>query len=1053
MLRLLPRWCTLGAALACSAGHLRAELGHGLIEDSFDSLSGSWIDIAVQGSQLPAKSVADGWLTLTTSAGPSAAGVYHAQPVSGNFYAEVDFGADDAVGLALIRNHDGVPDLRNFTMLAVTNRAGIVHINQYDQQNGVADVGDPRGQVAASRYRAALDGTQFSLPFTSTNKKIRILHEALSNSFHFYYGTRLTKFGITSDDWMELAPQYSWLPPDEDYFVALLVRNEGTSGSKQARFNALKVWQTPTDDANDSTTGFKAVKRDFSWSGFNGTAAVVSFGEDFDYDRNIKFTIWETANNAPAWRITNQFLLNFEFFEAADLDFEGSMEAMNDRQRHGQSVTILEDNPVRKVIRWRGIPMNPDYRISAEGSGIQMPVYEETWTLYPDGTGTRRLIDMPKTDAPSRRRWGPEFIEPMAIGGSTVEAGDLLASPAITFSNLTGRESRFLPPNPEGIFDPGTWNWDELIFHVHFKDPVPDFFIAFSQSPAIADTWSGLKLQGQMSWHRTDFRFSHWPVGREPYGQNVSPTNSGRFTRSFATHANEVTHTSLASAGFYERGVGFDTNTRTNADGRRYRQHTMLVGLAPSSNRESAREAVNTWLYPGAIVPADDTTSFVRNNFEERLLVFRQTAAASTAAFTLSPSSRPVRNPAFRIEQWQGPVPVQVKVGGSLVPTRSAMVDGALLVWTKTTVATTTRFDIVAIPPTISLQPAPVSSPQGARVVLSVTAAGSTPLSYQWRKNGMDLPGGTSADLTLEDVSPSDAGQYSVAVSNAAGAIASSKAALSVEAAPFTRQPSTLANLSTRAHVSTGSDVLIAGFVINGPGAKRVLIRGVGPGLVRFKVDGTLVDPELVLFAHPDVLIARNDDWGDAPAIAQAGDAAGAFALPSGSRDAALVITLPPGVYTTHLRGVAGATGIGLAEVYDMDPGSSSRLVNISSRAAVGPGNRVMIAGFVTSGAAPQRFLVRAVGPTLESKFKVPGVLPDPSVALVRPGGLVLASNDDWNVADIEALTRQVGAFGLVAGSKDAALSATVAPGSYMPTVTDDAGCSGVALVEVYEAP
>lgn len=89
MPRLLPGWCTLCAALACTAGHLRAELGRGLIEDSFDSLSGSWIDIAVQGSTLPAKSVADGWLTLATSAGPSEAGVYHAQPVSGNFYAEI----------------------------------------------------------------------------------------------------------------------------------------------------------------------------------------------------------------------------------------------------------------------------------------------------------------------------------------------------------------------------------------------------------------------------------------------------------------------------------------------------------------------------------------------------------------------------------------------------------------------------------------------------------------------------------------------------------------------------------------------------------------------------------------------------------------------------------------------------------------------------------------------------------------------------------------------------------------------------------------------------
>jgi len=127
-----------------------------------------------------------------------------------------------------------------------------------------------------------------------------------------------------------------------------------------------------------------------------------------------------------------------------------------------------------------------------------------------------------------------------------------------------------------------------------------------------------------------------------------------------------------------------------------------------------------------------------------------------------------------------------------------------------------------------------------------------------------------------------------------------------------------LVNASTRAFVGTGDGVLIPGFVVAGTGQVRLLIRGVGPTLAGFGVSGALTDPELTLFSGP-IAIAANDNWGTA---ANAGDIlaaarqAGAFALPAGSRDAALLVTLPAGAYTARLGGVGGTTGLALMEIY-----------------------------------------------------------------------------------------------------------------------------------------
>ncbi len=124
-----------------------------------------------------------------------------------------------------------------------------------------------------------------------------------------------------------------------------------------------------------------------------------------------------------------------------------------------------------------------------------------------------------------------------------------------------------------------------------------------------------------------------------------------------------------------------------------------------------------------------------------------------------------------------------------------------------------------------------------------------------------------------------------------------------------------LVNLSARNQVGTGENILIAGFTVTGPGQKRLLIRAVGPGLGVFGLTGFLVDPRLEVYSGA-TRIAENDNWsGD---LAAAASSVGAFPLPAGSRDAALITTLTEGSYTVQVSGVANGTGEALVEVYEL---------------------------------------------------------------------------------------------------------------------------------------
>jgi hypothetical protein len=122
-----------------------------------------------------------------------------------------------------------------------------------------------------------------------------------------------------------------------------------------------------------------------------------------------------------------------------------------------------------------------------------------------------------------------------------------------------------------------------------------------------------------------------------------------------------------------------------------------------------------------------------------------------------------------------------------------------------------------------------------------------------------------------------------------------------------------LANISTRAFVSTGSDLVIAGFILGGgTGEGRVAVRGVGPSLT---VPNALADPILELRDGDGALLVSNNDWQDNPA--QAAELIAAGLGLANDLEAGIAATLPPGLYTALLAGLNNGTGIGLVEVYD----------------------------------------------------------------------------------------------------------------------------------------
>jgi len=129
--------------------------------------------------------------------------------------------------------------------------------------------------------------------------------------------------------------------------------------------------------------------------------------------------------------------------------------------------------------------------------------------------------------------------------------------------------------------------------------------------------------------------------------------------------------------------------------------------------------------------------------------------------------------------------------------------------------------------------------------------------------------------------------------------------------------PAKLANISTRAFVSTGDDIVIAGFILgNQSGNDKIVARGIGPSLTAQGVPGALGNPTLELRDSNGALVLGNNDWQDD--AAQAAELTAVGLAPADPLESGIVATLPPGSYTALLAGSNNGTGVGVVEVYDL---------------------------------------------------------------------------------------------------------------------------------------
>jgi hypothetical protein len=238
---------------------------------------------------------------------------------------------------------------------------------------------------------------------------------------------------------------------------------------------------------------------------------------------------------------------------------------------------------------------------------------------------------------------------------------------------------------------------------------------------------------------------------------------------------------------------------------------------------------------------------------------------------------------------------------------------------------------------------------------------------------------------------------------------------------------------------------MIGGFIVTGNAPKKVAIRGMGPALGAFGITDFLADPFLELRSSGGGLLQSNDNWKDT----QQTEIEGLGLAPTDNREAVIVRTLTPGSYTALLSGKGGTTGVGLVEVYDVNPTADAELGNLSTRGFVQGANSVLIAGFILGNTTGNdRVAIRGLGPSL-SQFGVNPVLADPTLELHDSNGATLITNDDWATDPVSAANLVL--FGLAPSNpKEAAIFTTLPPGTFTAILAGKNGGTGIGIVEVY---
>ncbi len=638
-------------------------------------------------------------LSLASKKADALEGAYLPEALQGHFVLEASVDGKGAYGLALYAEQDGKPAPDNYLMIELSqNEDGVPTVSVRDRQNGQVAVFDATGelfrayeekfprkkkkklkQFIARRYQHQLDGA-YSVPFDQPDGRLKIVRNALSNCFHLYYGVSMEVNGKERSGWLEFPPVQDWLGEGSTWYPAFVAGGKAGEPSK-LKATRLRVREPLLEDPQPAKPVFAVAERPYTWSGFDGQATVVTFDETFPYTKDgIQFVFWDRTNFVPVWHFHNQLIFTYEFVETWDEKGQGCYEPMSDRLHAYTRVEVVEDNAVRKQVRWKYALINPDYRVPRDNEGEQVPEVEELYSFYPDGRIIRHITYRPKLDS-SHRHWH-ELAELIPIAGNQSEPEDWLSFPAVTIFNEDLDSETFFPGEPRDMKK--SMEWDLIMTSVHLKDE-PDAFIAVTNATDLPGVNPQLPISADVSWHKRDYRMSHWPVGLEPYQLDEKTHGDWK---------SQVSHTAVMGLGAY-KGVDWDNWLQKDDDGRAYREWAALLALLPPKDKELGLQMTQGWLYPGRLGEKTDrgvnVTDIDRQLGEVQLSV-PNSGKKITLVWEPDPQAGIIYKPCFLLEKVQAEE-LTVKLNGRELTSgkdyRFAADEKGLLCW----------FDVVSAEP------------------------------------------------------------------------------------------------------------------------------------------------------------------------------------------------------------------------------------------------------------------------------------------------------------------------------------------------------------------
>ena len=407
--------------------------------------------------------------------------------------------------------------------------------------------------------------------------------------------------------------------------------------------------------------------------------------------QNRQFVFWSEANFVPVWHMNNELLYCYEFAETwSDLS-KGCFEPMSDRLLAHAKVDIIENNKVRKVVKYHYALVNPDYK-APYPDGIY-PEVDEYYTFYADGVGVRRIEYIQKQAGQAYYRYH-ELSEPMVISGSSSIPSDHVKQPAFSISNLSGNRYDLYPAKPFDEVNQNVKNWKEQIYTAHLNN-APDAFSVFSYTPERPEV-SPLPIENDLTWHDINYQMSHWPVDKQPYLN----ARYGDYDKSTATWPSQVSHSSLI--GVEAKGdVSWNTAYQINSDGNKYRVYLMLLGINQPDAASDIDAYTRGWLYMGSPTNLNGVSYNPDvTGYSKREMVLMKTTGTGSCQFTCNPTGA-VKNPVFRIDNWTGSGNVTVKVGGKTLVSDSDYlsdkVGGSLVIWLNKTISSTFSVEIIPV--------------------------------------------------------------------------------------------------------------------------------------------------------------------------------------------------------------------------------------------------------------------------------------------------------------------------------------------------------------------